>query len=60
LRTIDTSVTKKRNLKYFAYDLANFEEFVKNPSIINDISLDKGDKSENITYYEVIKKLKKL
>ncbi len=60
LRTIDTSITKKRNLKFFAYDLANFEEFVKNPSVINDISLDKGDKNENITYYEVIKTLEKL
>ncbi|QFR39109.1 NAD-dependent DNA ligase LigA [Candidatus Gracilibacteria bacterium 28_42_T64] len=27
LRLIDNSVTKKRKLKFFAYDLANFEEF---------------------------------
>jgi DNA ligase (NAD+) len=27
LRLLDTSVTANRNLKYFSYDLANFEDF---------------------------------
>ncbi|MFA5916630.1 MAG: NAD-dependent DNA ligase LigA [Candidatus Gracilibacteria bacterium] len=46
LRTIDTSVTKKRNLKFFAYDLANFEEF--------------RIKEKKDTYFNVIKDLEKL
>jgi hypothetical protein len=25
----DASITKKRKLQFFAYDLANFDEFVK-------------------------------
>lgn len=29
LRVLDTSITKKRNLKFFVYDLANFSEFVE-------------------------------
>jgi len=42
----DASVTKTRELKFFAYDLANFEDFRK---------------KENIEkYYEVIKDLEKL
>ena len=46
LRVKDVNITKKRNLKFFAYDLANFEEF---------------SSKENInTYYEVIKDLEKL
>jgi len=42
----DNRITKKRKLKFFAYDLANFEEFrIK----------------ENIqTYYEVIKDIEKM
>lgn len=46
LRTLDTSVTKKRNLKYFAYDLANFEEF--------------RIKENKDNYYDVILDLEKL
>ncbi|NDK08631.1 NAD-dependent DNA ligase LigA [Candidatus Gracilibacteria bacterium] len=46
LRTLDTSVTKKRNLKYFAYDLANFEEF--------------RVKENKDNYYDVILDLEKL
>ncbi len=46
LRTIDTSITKKRNLKFFAYDLANFEEF--------------RIKEKKETYFEVIKDLNEL
>lgn len=46
LRMKDASVTKTRELKFFAYDLANFEDFRK---------------KENIEkYYEVIKDLEKL
>lgn len=43
LRMKDNSVTKKRKLKYFAYDLANFEEFTIKENIneyyrvINDL-----------------------
>lgn len=29
LRLIDTSITKKEILNFFAYDLANFDEFVE-------------------------------
>ena len=43
VRLKDSSITKKRNLKYFAYDLANFEEF---------INQEKKD-----TYYNIIKDL---
>ncbi|MDD3302776.1 MAG: NAD-dependent DNA ligase LigA [Candidatus Gracilibacteria bacterium] len=46
LRTLDISVTKKRNLKFFAYDLANFDDFVKKEKIV--------------VYYDVIKNLEKL
>ncbi len=46
LRTLDISVTKKRNLKFFAYDLANFEEF--------------RIKEKKDTYFDVIKDLEKL
>ena len=45
MRMKDASVTKKRNLKFFVYDLANFEEFRL---------------EENISeYYDVIKDLEK-
>ncbi len=43
LRLKDVSVTATRNLKFFAYDLANFEEFRL--------------KEEKQTYYDVIKDL---
>lgn len=46
LRVLDTSITKKRNLKFFAYDLANFEEFRL--------------KENKETYYYVIKDLESL
>jgi NAD-dependent DNA ligase len=42
----DASITKQRKLQFFAYDLANFDEFRLN---------------ENLTeYYDVIKDLEKL
>jgi NAD-dependent DNA ligase len=45
MRMKDASVTKKRNLKFFVYDLANFDEFRL---------------EENISeYYDVIKDLEK-
>ncbi len=45
LRLLDASITASRNLKFFAYDLANFEEFrIK-------------EKQEN--YYDTIKDLEK-
>lgn len=46
LRVLDTSITAKRNLKFFAYDLANFQAFIQE------------EKKEN--YYEVIKDLERL
>ncbi len=46
LRMKNSSITKKRKLKFFAYDLANFDNFVKEESINN--------------YYDVIKDLEKL
>lgn len=46
LRTLDINITKERKLKFFAYDLANFEEFrIK----------EKKDK-----YFDVIKDLEEL
>lgn len=46
VRTKDIKVTKERNLKFYAYDLANFDEFRQ---------------KENIsTYYDVILDLEKL
>ncbi len=46
VRTKDISITKQRNLKFFAYDLANFEEFRNKENITN--------------YYDVIKDLENL
>lgn len=46
LRMKDASITKKRKLQFFAYDLANFDEFVKEEKIEK--------------YYDVIKDLEKL
>lgn len=43
LRLLDASITAGRNLKFFAYDLANFEEF--------------RIKEEKTTYFDVIKDL---
>lgn len=57
LRMKDASITKERKLQFFAYDLANFEEFRKNPPVLSDIPLDKGEITE---YYDVIKSLEKL
>jgi len=45
LRLLDNSVTKKRKLKFFAYDLANFDDFTKKENIKN--------------YFDVIKDLEK-
>jgi NAD-dependent DNA ligase len=42
----DNRITKKRNLKFFAYDLANFSEF--------------SDKENIDKYYDVIISLKNL
>jgi NAD-dependent DNA ligase len=42
----DASITKERKLKFFAYDLANFDEFRLNENILE--------------YYNVIKDLEKL
>lgn len=52
LRTLDTSVTKKRNLKFFAYDLANFSSPLT--------PLLKREGKDRKTYYDVIKDLEKL
>jgi NAD-dependent DNA ligase len=67
LRTIDISITKKRNLKFFAYDLANFEEFNSHPSLLTNKEKEKnlpfkrGELERvDVTYYEVIKTLEKL
>ena len=46
IRMKNNEITKKRNLQFFAYDLANFEEFIL------------SEKKEN--YFEVIKDLEKL
>ena len=46
VRTKDINITKKRNLKFFAYDLANFEDFKIKEKIEK--------------YYEVIKDLQNL
>jgi DNA ligase (NAD+) len=46
VRMKDTSITKERDLKFYAYDLANFEEF--------------RIKMRLTKYYDVIKNLKKL
>jgi DNA ligase (NAD+) len=57
LRVLDTTITKKRNLKFFAYDLANFAEFIQNPPTA---PLIKGELKGDYTYYEVIKDLENL
>jgi len=57
LRMKDANITKKRKLQFFAYDLANFDEFRTNPPVLSDIHLNKGGISE---YYDVIKNLEKL
>jgi len=66
LRLLDTSVTAGRNLKFFAYDLANFEEFIKSISKNNPLnppyqgeknpSLDKG-RLGGVNYFQIIKTL---
>lgn len=46
VRTLDVEVTRKRQLKFFAYDLANFQEFV--------------DMSHKEYYFDVIQELGKI
>jgi NAD-dependent DNA ligase len=47
MRMKDSSITKKRKLIFFAYDLANFSKFLENNKSVNN-------------YYDVIKNLEKL
>lgn len=56
IRLIDNSVTKKRKLRFFAYDLANFDEFVTSPPT----PLLKWEGSKGYKYYEVIKDLERM
>lgn len=50
VRTKDISVTKQRNLKFFAYDLANFDDYLNSPKLEGNID----------EYYDVIMSLENL
>lgn len=50
IRMKDNRVTKKRNLKFFAYDLANFEDFINSSLFVSK----NGNDSR---YFDVIKSL---
>ncbi len=70
LRLLDYSVTKKRNLKYFAYDIANLDEYIKDlpqsrfsgkeGSLIPPLTKGKLGEGSKITYQDVINSLEKL
>lgn len=68
LRTKDILVTRDRKLKFFAYDLANFWEFIENiktspltPLLIWEGNMKKIEQeNQKITYFQVIKTLEKL
>ncbi len=61
LRIKDSSLTKKRKLQFFAYDLTNFDEFVK---FLNFNYLSNSDSIEHFkiekTYFYIINNLEKL
>ena len=51
LRVLDTSITKKRDLDYFAYDVSDFEEF-STPSQFSPTGRDEATYSNMIYYLE--------
>ena len=54
LRLLDYSETQKRNLKFFAYDIANMQEYVTSP--LTHLPTERGIK----TYFETIISLKNM
>jgi len=54
IRLLDTQITKSRKLKFFAYDLANYDNFLISPS------LTLPQMEREISYFQVIKFLEKL